>query len=302
MKSRIGSTVQRRFIIGDIWLYYKLYTGPKTADMVLTKIINPVAKELLENNFIKQWFFIRYKDPKHHLRVRFQSSNSEFISEIVNKFHEPFKNYIDQDLLWKVQLDTYQRELERYGKNTIELAEKQFFYDSTMISNFLSLIEGEEGEEIRWLFGLRAIENLLNVFQYTDEGKLNLLEILKTNFGNEFGMSRFLKKQLDVKYRSYREKISKFMVLTPKNNPDFIPLLDLLDTNAKGIKSLATKILHYEKNKTLQMELNNLMNSYIHMLMNRLFKSNNRLNEMVCYDFLYRYYKSEWAMKKYGKG
>ena len=42
-----------------------------------------------------------------------------------------------------------------------------------------------------------------------------------------------------------------------------------------------------------------LMGSYIHMLINRLFKSKQRLHEMVIYDFLFRYYKSEIAKKKY---
>ncbi|NAS29375.1 hypothetical protein GTQ40_00180 [Flavobacteriaceae bacterium R38] len=295
------NNIQRSFIIGDSWLYYKLYTGPKTSDLILTEIINPIAKQLMDGGFINQWFFIRYGDPKHHLRVRFHYSNPSHVSQIVNSLHAPFKTYIEQDLLWKVQLDTYQRELERYGTNTMELSERLFFYDSQMIADFIDLIEGDEGEEIRWLFGIRAIENLLNVFQYSDEEKLTIMDNLKTGFGNEFGMSRPLKKQLDAKYRNARGKISDFMIFTREDNPDFAPILDIFDATKNNIEGIAQGILEHHKNGTLQMELNNLMGSYIHMLMNRLFKSNNRLHEMVCYDFLYRYYKSEWAKKKYQK-
>lgn len=293
--------VQRSFIIGDSWLYYKLYTGPKTADLILTEIINPLAEKLLENNFIDQWFFIRYADPKHHIRVRFHYNNPAHVSEIVNTFHTPFKEYIEEDLLWKVQLDTYQRELERYGTRTMELSEELFFHDSKMIVDFISLIEGDEGEEIRWLFGIRALENLLNSFQYTDEEKLHLMNTLKTNFGNEFGMSRPLKKQLDAKYRASRGKISDFMVFTREDNPDYAPILDILDAKTLTTEKTAQGILSHKENDSLEMELDNLMSSYIHMLMNRLFKSNNRLHEMVCYDFLHRYYTSEWAKKKYQK-
>ncbi len=295
------NNVQRNFIIGDSWVYFKLYTGPKTADLILTETINVIANELLEANIIDQWFFIRYSDPKHHLRVRFHYTNPANIAEIINRLHVHFKHYIEEDLLWKVQLDTYQREMERYGDQTIEIAEELFFYDSKMIADFISLIEGDEGEEIRWLFSLRAMENLLNSFEYTDENKLVLMDGLKTGFGNEFGMSRPLKKQLDAKYRANRGKISDFMVFTREENPDFAPILDILDEKTANTEKVAKAILNHRDSGTLKMELNNLMGSYIHMLMNRLFKSNNRMHEMVCYDFLHRYYKSEWAKKKYQK-
>ncbi|NER12570.1 hypothetical protein GWK08_03890 [Leptobacterium flavescens] len=292
---------QRSFIIGDKWLYYKLYTGPKTADMILTEIVNPVATELIKQGAIDQWFFIRYADPKHHLRVRFHYNDPSRVAEIINALHIPFRSFIEEDLLWKIQLDTYQRELERYGDNTIEQAEELFFHDSKMIADFIDLIEGDEGEEIRWLFGLRAIDNLLDSFEYSEEGKLELLDNLKTGFGMEFGMSRPLKKQLDNKYRNARGKISEFLVFERENNPDFAPVLDVLDEKSANTKAVAKAILKHRDEGTLKMELNSLMGSYIHMLMNRLFKSNNRLHEMVCYDFLFRYYKSEWARKKYQK-
>ena len=41
------------------------------------------------------------------------------------------------------------------------------------------------------------------------------------------------------------------------------------------------------------------MSSYIHMHCNRLFKSNQRLNEWVLYDLLYEYYYSEFNREKY---
>ncbi|WP_340200253.1 thiopeptide-type bacteriocin biosynthesis protein [Ascidiimonas sp. W6] len=292
------NNTQRSFILGDQWLYYKIYTGPKTSDNVLTEIIKPVTEKLIENNTIESWFFIRYADPKHHIRVRFKYNNPNNIGSIINELYPGLKTYIAEDLIWKIQIDTYQRELERYGTNTMELAESLFYLDSKMMVDFLSMIEGDEGEEIRWLFGLRAIDSLLTAFDYDDTQKLEIMEGLKTGFGNEFGMSRPLKKQLDDKYRREREKIDDFMVFTAVENPDYEPVLDVLQESAQNTVSIAQEILKHKTHNTLAMPLNNLMSSYIHMLMNRLFKSNNRMHEMVCYDFLYRYYRSMNARKK----
>lgn len=292
-----NNEIQRNFIIGNSWLYYKIYTGTKTSDVLLTKIIKPVTEQLIKNNIIDKWFFIRYADPKHHIRVRFHYSKPENVAHIINKLYPYFKEFVDHDLIWKIQIDTYQRELERYGINTIEEAEELFYYDSKMIADFVDMIEGMEGEELRWLFSLRAMDSHLNSFQYSDEEKLNLLDYLKTSFGKEFGMSRPLKKQLDDKYREYRKKIDAFMVFNSKENTYYAPILTVLNTKEIAIKEIVSKMLIHEKKGSLQIELNNLMASYLHMLMNRLFKSKNRLHELVCYDFLYRYYKSMLARK-----
>lgn len=289
------SNIQRSFIIGGEWLYYKIYTGPKTSDLVLANIIKPVTDALLSNKSIDKWFFIRYNDPKPHIRVRFHYTNPANVAEIINTLHEPIKEYIEEDLVWKVQIDTYQREIERYGVRTMEQSEDLFFYDSRMIIDFLDMVEGDEGEELRWLFGIRAIDTMLSDFGYDEDQKLKLLEGLKIGFGAEFGMNKFLKKQLDKKFRDEKDKINEFLVFERKDNPDYGPILDVLDQKSEDSLTAVKSILSRANGD----EIDRLMGSYIHMLMNRLFRSKNRLHEMVLYDLLYRTYKVAWGIRKF---
>jgi len=79
--------IQRSFIIGSEWLYYKIYTGPKTSDLVLTDIIKPVVANLIANDTIDSWFFIRYNDPKHHIRVRFHYNKPADVAIIINELY-----------------------------------------------------------------------------------------------------------------------------------------------------------------------------------------------------------------------
>lgn len=287
--------VKRSFIIGDNWLYYKIYMGTKTSDMVLTDVLRPIVSSLIKENIIDKWFFIRYSDPKPHIRLRFHYNSSENLSIIVSKLQVSLTKLVNQDIIWRIQTETYHRELERYGSNTIEIAEELFYHNSEMIVVFLDIIEGEEGEELRWLFAMRAIHALITGFKYDLQERLKLLEWLKTSFGNEFGMNRYLKKQLDDKYRKKRGAIEKFMVFDKNEIPEYKPILDILETHRNKIEPLADRILYHRDSQTLQVELDYLLGSYIHMLMNRIFKSKNRLHEMVCYDFLYRYYRSLFA-------
>ncbi len=292
--------IDRNFVVGSEWLYYKLYTGHKTGDVLLCQIIKPLTAEFNRNGWVDKWFFIRYVDPNYHLRIRFKVNNDQNLGNIITAMYNCLQPWIKNDLIWKIQLDTYQRELERYGPNTMELSESLFHYDSEAAVHFLDLIEGDEGEELRWLFGLRSIDNLLDSFAFALEKKKELLETYKIAFGKEFGMSRFLKKQLDDKYRKERGKIAHFMTFIKEREPNYGPILDILQNKKEHISPIAQKLVELNKSNRLEIDLDNLVGSYIHMLMNRLFKSKNRLNEMVCYDFLYRYYCTLFAISKNG--
>jgi thiopeptide-type bacteriocin biosynthesis protein len=234
-----------------------------------------------------------------HIRVRFHYNNPENIYHIISLVNNASRSFIENDLLWKIQIDTYQREIERYGANTIELAEDLFFHDSEMIISMIDMIEGDEGEIIRWLFAVRAIDSFLDDFTYNDQQKLNLMESLKEGFGREFGMNKMLKLQLDKKFRNKRQEISEIMNKELDSQSKMKPLFELLEQKSLKIKCIVDKILFFKKEKMLLRSLDDLLGSYIHMLMNRLFKSKQRLHEMVLYDFLYRNYKSEIAKKKY---
>lgn len=305
-KQANGQYLQRTFIIGDEWLYYKFYSGPKTADVVLTRMIKPLAEQLLADGDIDKWFFIRYSDPQLHTRVRFHFKNPQGLLKVVQAVNASVKNFVEQDLIWKVQVDSYQREIERYGARSMELAETLFFHDSQMTLDMLDLIEGDEGERIRWLFGLRAVDTLLQDFRYTMEIKFDLITNLRENFGREFGLNRALKDQLEKKFREDRTVITDILNHTDDKESEMFPLFQLIDRRSNNIKPIIEEILKLYGNennkKPYPLKLNELMGSYTHMMINRIFKSKQRLHELVLYDFLHRYYKSEIAKQKYAKG
>ena len=165
-----GADVQRNYTIGSDWLYYKLYAGVKTADKLLADVIQPLTEKLLSNKLIDQFFFIRYGDPEHHLRLRFHLADNDKLGIVIKEVHEIMQPFIEQRLISKIQTDTYIRELERYGNESMELSEYFFFIDSTVTLQLLNLIEGEEGEILRWQFAVRSIDDLLTDFKIRHDG------------------------------------------------------------------------------------------------------------------------------------
>lgn len=78
-------------------------------------------------------------------------------------------------------------------------------------------------------------------------------------------------------------------------NNKFISLYLSLKIKSKNLKPIINDIsLKLKKD----LSTDSLLSSYIHMMLNRLFRSKNRIHELVIYDFMYQYYKSEIAREK----
>lgn len=292
------ANVQKHFSLGSEWVYYKFYCGYKNADRLLTEILKPLTIQLNKEGLIHKWFFIRYTDPDMHLRVRFKLTHSNGLGQVIKLVNEYIHPFLNWGLIWKIQTDTYEREIQRYGANSIGLCENLFHLDSVCTVNMLDLIEGDEGEIIRWKFGIRAIDEFLDNFGYTLEKRERLMEMLKIGFGREFGMNRELKKQLDKEFRQQRSEIENILNHESDSKSEMLPLFNLLQERRANSKQAIEAILLLNEKEELQVPLDELLSSFIHMMLNRLFKSNQRMHEMIIYDFLFRHYKSAIAQRK----
>ncbi|HRI20067.1 MAG TPA: lantibiotic dehydratase [Panacibacter sp.] len=280
------------FIPGSEWLYYKIYCGAKSADKILAEAIKPITELLLQKNFITKFFFIRYNDPQFHIRFRMQLTEGADFGEVAKIIHEHLHTFHTTGHIWKVQTDTYNRETQRYGSNTTGIAEDIFYHDSVSVLQMLNETWGDEREQIRWLWAMRAIDELLEGFNLSLAQKLELTDVIKQSFAKEFNADKFLKEQLNVKFRNHRQAIENIMDKGKDSTSSLLPLLQMLADKAAHTKPLAGEILKFHSEGSLEVSLTELLSSYIHMLINRVITSKARLHEMVIYDFLYRHYRA----------
>lgn len=289
------NNLQRSFFLGDSWLYFKIYTGFKTADYILQEIIFPLTQQLEQERVISHWFFIRYSDPDFHIRVRMFLLNTDDLGSVTIRIKQSLQPYFNDMLIWKIQHDTYNREIERYGQKTIELTEQYFCADSEMVIKLLKLLEIDNSEKLRWLLTLRAIDELLISFGYPIERKLSILNILQENYKKEFGIEGHLNKQFSLNFRENRKEIEKII----KINQEEYPLLKPIYDKTEKVKMIVSDILGHVNNNMLEVSLDSLIMSYIHMMINRFFRAKPREHELILYDYLYRFYESEISRKKY---
>lgn len=278
----------RTFPIGSNWLYYQIYCGVSIGDEILREKIREIAFHLTKSKMIGDWFFIRYADPKPHIRLRFSVLNKSNLGNIINIIYNSLQYQLDNQFISSIQTDTYEREIERYGDKTMELSENIFRIDSETTLNFLMFNETLLHDN-RWLYGLFCIDALLNAFDYKIEDKIRVLNSLQHNFGREFNINDSVRKTLNKKLENYDKEIKSFF--NKANLEDTIAQLnEFVCEKEDTMKPVAKKIKEIVSNDFNK--LDSLVSDYIHMLQNRLFISEQRTHEFILYYFLYNTYKS----------
>lgn len=291
-----SGTVQRKFPVGSPWLYVKIYLGNKAADKILAGVLRPFLHRLVADGVVEKWFFIRYNDPEGHIRLRFyQGRNAMFWSDVLRDLYGLLNPYLQDGIIHKIQTDTYVRELERYGDRSVALAEEIFYRDSVAVVDFLDLLEGEEGERYRWLFALRGVDMLLDDFGYGNTRKLALTERLYNSFFREHFGDDKLRHALNDKFRQERNAIGA--MLDPARDTAYLQrALDCFGNRSQHVGRVAAAIRDlYGGTPEHAAFFDNLVNSFVHLFLNRMFPGKQRLHELVVYHYLSKQYKSQLA-------
>ncbi|MFC5409339.1 lantibiotic dehydratase [Larkinella bovis] len=284
--------VTRTFFTGSEWLYYKLYTGIKTADFLLTEVLFPLTERFAKRGWTDRFFFIRYRDPAFHIRFRFHLVNPAYLGLVVQELHDALAPYLTNKIVTAIVNDTYTRELERYGYHTIETVEQYFHHDSLTVLRFLSLIESSEGEECRWRFGMKLIDSLLDEFGFDLKQKLDFANAQATAYGQEFGYNPALKKQLDTRYKSIETALTELWAETNDEHRFFYALNRL---HRESLQPFIRTICQLTNEEKLEMPLFALLGSLIHMTVNRLFRSRQRFVEYSLYYHLHKQYRTVYG-------
>jgi thiopeptide-type bacteriocin biosynthesis protein len=281
--------IQRTFILGEEWLYYKIYCGSYSADVVLIESILPIVEELQQRNLIDQWFFLRYHDPKNHLRLRFHLPNVDNLQAIIKLMQTYFCKLIEKDIVYDIVTATYKREIERYGKTTIAEAEKLFYYHSEKTLQLVDNTTPAHDEIARIFASLQMIDELLEEFEISLTHRQEFVHSMQLQFKEEHNVGKDNIKKLDQLYRKYRAEISLF--LAEKQEPLYLEgLLEIMKTREEETKIIKIVLSKIKENNTVTSL--DLIASLIHMNINRVFRSKQRQYEMLCYDFMNRFYKT----------
>jgi thiopeptide-type bacteriocin biosynthesis protein len=270
--------MQRKFIIGSPWLYYKIYTGSKTSDSILEQQIYKFTQKLTKEKLISKWFFIRYNDPQPHIRVRFLMNDTQNLPYLIEGFYQLMNPLLQNETIWKIQTDTYNREIERYSEKLMEFSETLF----CITSNITLLFIKEKKQYTPFqelLFGITFIHIFVKNFIQNSQQLELFYKDLYLNFKTEFLSNSQQNKELDAHFR-----LEKQQIIHTLHNPY---------DNFSYLKKLIPQLNKTQKTDTIYEVNQHILSSHTHMIINRLYNNNQRKYEFIIYDHLYRYFKFE---------
>lgn len=117
---------------GEDWLFAKMYAVPGTHDELIRTHLPTVLGDLEQH--IDRWFFIRYRDPDPHLRIRFHGDPETLRAHALPTLARHLRRLRDTGAIRTAVLDTYEPETDRYGgPEAVTSAEQLFCVDSRSV-------------------------------------------------------------------------------------------------------------------------------------------------------------------------
>lgn len=270
----------RRFAPGSQWLFAKLYVGVGVADGVLREMVAPLVEQVVSAGVVERWFYLRYADPQPHIRLRFFGDPRRLASEVLPALHLAAAPFIRDGRIWRVQLDTYEREIERYGGPLgVDLAERLFTADSTAALTLISEYGGAAQTERRALITMAGIDRLLTDFGLDSERRITLLAATAAN------VTEFHREQ-GARFRRVRSALEP--LLAGMEDVELAPGLAALERRSTEVAPIAAAIREGLASGSVEGGLEPLLLSYTHMFVNRVEALDPNRAEQRYYDLIRR--------------
>lgn len=283
-----GSQIQRHFELGSTWLYAKLYCSPSLSELLIEQHILPLTDQLLEENCILGYFLTRYIDEENHLRIRLKITDQEKVYYVLDQLITQGKIAEKSGVLKKICYDRYVREVERYGSNSVTIVEKLFCIESNALSQFLKATSIVDREDYRWIFAAMNADEFVKMFFWEEDDTIDFYKDLCVKFNAEFNVDEPIIRKL-IKQKMTSSDLWKSL---DQNNVDFEDqtlrdCMKIIKDKNTLMRPLVDKILFLNANQLLEVPLNSLVASMIHMLLNRLFTTEHRKHETIIYNILH---------------
>ena len=244
---------------GRNWLYLKLDCSPLMQDELLQQLRSFVGSSEVADA-VTRWFFVRYCDSEEHLRVRFLIPEGKLYSCFLPSVLKFAAKLVDDSISSKFSIDTYDRDVERYGgKAGIELAEELFCLDSQLV---LDLISFENVNRLnRSLIAAVSINAILDSFGLDTGTKVAWLQSYAYKSDKNLASTA---------YRSLKNQLFGLVSGTSDIDSNYTNLLTTLKLIKPNFAQVASALNFAETKKLLTLPVWRITESIVHMHCNRL--------------------------------
>jgi thiopeptide-type bacteriocin biosynthesis protein len=282
----------RRFLPGSEWLYLKIYGGADALRCFLRARLPPLIQTLTRQGLLNNWFFVRYGDPWNHLRLRLEATSREAAKTVHALGLDAISGKLGGGNIWRIQLDTYEREIERYGgAEGIIAAEALFCADSDAALEVVSAEAAPTAPDTQLRWAAVGTDALLSDFDLTTRERASLLAALAASYQEEFAIGAAERAWLGDRFRVERWNLAP---LFHGAHADF-PGTAIFARRSERNRPIVEQFRRLVHTGVLALPIQALLPSLVHMHVNRLIETDWRWHELLLYDMLARWYGAQLA-------
>jgi thiopeptide-type bacteriocin biosynthesis protein len=277
-----GTASERLRPPGSEWLFAKLYCPRALEEDVLNGAMLDFVEEEMAAGLASEWFFLRYADPDPHIRLRLRGEPATLTTRLLPRLCAWASDLMAEERCSRFSLDTYEREIERYGgPPAMDAAEALFAADSLAVCRLLRLLQGSALGMDRVELAVLTVDDLLGGLgldaasraQWCREGLTNRHES-----GSEY-------RQRKVRLRSLLSRRSEPSGAVTGDVTGDMPGSETIWTILEARRSVAAEVAgrlrHLENVGQLAHRPDALYRSYVHLHLNRLLPYGSNLEQRV---------------------
>jgi thiopeptide-type bacteriocin biosynthesis protein len=292
--------LQETAFIGDRWLYIRIEAGARAAEELLLTAVAPLLEDFRRRGFADEWFFVRYADPNHHLRLRVRGDADTLHRIVLPALVASIRKFPVSGSDTQLRIDTYRPEIRRYGGAAgMRCAEQFFSADSAAIVSTL-LHAREMGVDAdpdwRMAYACMTTQHLLVQLVASDEKRLSMLARLAEAALHESVSSNDAiaarRRQLGQALRRRRQELAR---ATFVETPEWRAVHEIFARHMADADRAIGTLIRLRERRELTIDRDDIALSLIHMHLNRVFMEEPRFHERVVYDFLYHLNRSHRA-------
>ncbi len=285
-----GSGSDRIKMPFEDWLFIKLYCKQTREEELIAFEIADFYNQISDQYPVRH-FFMRYRDPKPHIRLRF-NGKAEVLYSLFPQLLNWLKSLREKGLVSESVITQYEREIERYGGlSLMEAAEQLFCEDSKVVEMMIRMHRMKDITISKEIAGMVSVIQFLEQFELTFEEQLTFLErnSLQNEYRTEFKKDREMYIEICNSDRDWDNL---------KKTSDGGMLYETLKTRKMAAAHYAFLIKKAFDNKD---EVYSRIGSIIHLHCNRLFGTDRELENKIltlCRHSLYaqRYQKMNGSL------
>lgn len=163
---------------GSDWIYLQLDCSNQLQEYASVQA-SQLANQLLTQEAIDRWFFVRYRDPNPQLRIRFRANSNNLYATVIPELFKWASSLVSKRIIKGFSVNTYDREIERYGgRDGMDLAEKLFTIDSSLTAGIFAIPTLRKLD--RGVVAAITIRWSLNALGFDDNEQLELFKFVES--------------------------------------------------------------------------------------------------------------------------